>query len=112
MKANIATLKNNLSRYLKSVQAGEEVVVMDRDKPVARLVPFRPATDSKRTGAANAQASASAGLDALVIRGAITHRGDPAAVASWLATHQPAQPGPGSPALSDVFLQMRDEERW
>ena len=112
MKANIATLKNNLSRYLKSVQAGEEVVVMDRDTPVARIVPFRQAPGSKRTGATQAQAKASAGLDAMVTRGAITHRGDPAAMSSWLATHPPAQPAPGSPALSEVLLQMRDEERW
>ena len=112
MKANIATLKNNLSRYLKSVQAGEEVIVMDRDTPVARIVPFRPAPGSRRTGASQAHASASAGLDAMVTRGAITHRGDPAAMSSWIATHQPAHPGPESPALSDVLLQMRDEERW
>ena len=112
MQAKIATLKNNLSRYLKSVQAGEEVIVMDRDTPVARLVPFRPATGSRRTGASQAQARTSAALDALVTRGAITHRGDPAAVSSWLASHQPAPRVPGSPALSEVLLQMRDEERW
>ena len=30
-------LKNNLSRYLDRVRRGEEVVVTDRGKPVARL---------------------------------------------------------------------------
>lgn len=30
-------LKNNLSRYLDRVRAGEEVIVTDRGRPVARL---------------------------------------------------------------------------
>lgn len=30
-------LKNNLSRYLSRVQAGEDVIVTDHGKPVARL---------------------------------------------------------------------------
>ena len=42
---NIATLKNQLSAYLRLVRDGEEVVVKDRDKPVARILPIRtPAT--------------------------------------------------------------------
>ena len=38
---NIGTLKNQLSAYLKLVRDGEEVVVKDRDKPVARILPIR-----------------------------------------------------------------------
>lgn len=38
---NIGTLKNQLSAYLKLVREGEEVVVKDRDKPVARILPIR-----------------------------------------------------------------------
>jgi prevent-host-death family protein len=38
---NIGTLKNQLSSYLRYVQKGEEIVVHDRDKPVARIIPFR-----------------------------------------------------------------------
>ncbi|MGH9605541.1 MAG: type II toxin-antitoxin system Phd/YefM family antitoxin [Terracidiphilus sp.] len=38
---NIGTLKNQLSAYLKYVQNGEEVVVRDRKKPVARILPIR-----------------------------------------------------------------------
>ena len=34
---NISTLKNQLSAVLKKVKRGEEVLVMDRDHPVARL---------------------------------------------------------------------------
>ena len=39
-KAGVAELKNNLSRYLERVRAGETVLVLDRDQPVARLVPL------------------------------------------------------------------------
>jgi len=42
MKAvNIAELKNNLSLYLKKVRAGEEIIVADRNVPVARIVPWK-----------------------------------------------------------------------
>ncbi len=38
---NIAELKNHLSGYLNEVRAGEEIVVRDRDVPIARIVPLR-----------------------------------------------------------------------
>lgn len=38
---NIGTLKNQLSAYLRLVREGEEVVVEDRNKPVARILPIR-----------------------------------------------------------------------
>ena len=37
---NIADLKNNLSRYLNEVRGGAEVLVKDRNKPIARIVPL------------------------------------------------------------------------
>lgn len=40
---NISTLKNQLSAVLQRVRRGEEVVVMDRDRPIARLGPVRHA---------------------------------------------------------------------
>jgi prevent-host-death family protein len=36
----IADLKNNLSRHLARVRRGGEITVLDRDTPVARIVPF------------------------------------------------------------------------
>ncbi len=39
-KARIAELKNNLSRYLDQVRGGETVLVLDRNQPVARIVPL------------------------------------------------------------------------
>jgi len=35
----VAEIKAELSRFLRHVQAGETVTVMNRDRPVARLVP-------------------------------------------------------------------------
>ena len=37
---NIAELKNRLSVYLNEVKAGEEILVRDRNQPVARIVPL------------------------------------------------------------------------
>jgi prevent-host-death family protein len=52
-KARIAELKNNLSRYLDHVRGGGSVLVLDRDRPVAQLVPLRadagdPGSDDDR----------------------------------------------------------------
>lgn len=37
---NIAELKNRLSSYLTEVKAGEEILVRDRNQPIARIVPL------------------------------------------------------------------------
>ena len=37
---NVAELKNSLSKYLTFVKAGEEVVIRERNLPVAKLIPF------------------------------------------------------------------------
>jgi prevent-host-death family protein len=39
---NIAALKNSLSAYLQEVRAGEEIVIRDRNLPVAKIVPLGP----------------------------------------------------------------------
>jgi prevent-host-death family protein len=38
MEVGIRELRAHLSRYVKRVEAGEEIVVTDRGRPVARLV--------------------------------------------------------------------------
>ena len=38
-------LKNNLSRYLERVRAGDQVVVTDHGRPVARLMSVDAGTD-------------------------------------------------------------------
>jgi antitoxin (DNA-binding transcriptional repressor) of toxin-antitoxin stability system len=37
--AKIGELRDGLSRYLDAVREGSEVLVLDRDRPVARIVP-------------------------------------------------------------------------
>ena len=41
-EVGIRELKNGLSGYIDRVRDGEEVIVTDRGRPVARLVPVRP----------------------------------------------------------------------
>ena len=40
-QVRIADLKARLSEYLRSVRRGESIVVLDRDTPIAQLVPVR-----------------------------------------------------------------------
>jgi prevent-host-death family protein len=44
-KASITDTKNNLSRLLDEVKSGTTILILDRNKPVARLEPV--ATDSE-----------------------------------------------------------------
>ena len=37
---NVAKLKNQLSKYLAFAKSGEDLVIRDRNLPVAKLVPF------------------------------------------------------------------------
>ena len=37
---NIADLKNSLSQYLNQVKAGNEILISDRNVPIARIVPI------------------------------------------------------------------------
>jgi prevent-host-death family protein len=47
-EAGIRDLRDHLSRYLDRVQAGEELTVTDRGRPVARLVPVEEARAFER----------------------------------------------------------------
>jgi prevent-host-death family protein len=42
---NIAELKNRLSAYLEEVKSGREILVRDRNTPVARIVPVEVGQD-------------------------------------------------------------------
>jgi prevent-host-death family protein len=39
MRVGVAELKDNLSRYLRAVEAGTEVEVTDHSRAIARIVP-------------------------------------------------------------------------
>lgn len=48
MSIGIRELKANLSEHVARAAAGNEVVVTDRNKPVARLVPYAGASEVDR----------------------------------------------------------------
>ena len=88
----IATLKASLSELLAGVKAGEEVVVTDRGRPVARIVPY---------------VSGGAELDGLVRSGQVRRSRGPLPPGFW------AQPGPGDPEgrLLGALLEEREANR-
>jgi prevent-host-death family protein len=47
--ASVSELKARLSEYLNQVKAGTEVLVTDRGKPVARMVPVSRTKDLKES---------------------------------------------------------------
>ena len=44
----IRELKTHLSRYVKEVKGGEEILVSERGRIVARIVPVEPASEAAR----------------------------------------------------------------
>lgn len=47
---NIHEAKTHLSRLVDEVVAGEEVVIAKAGKPMAKLIPFIPATKKRKLG--------------------------------------------------------------
>ena len=47
-RVNISDLKAHLSAHIQLVRDGEELIVCDRNKPVARIVPCRLHDDSEQ----------------------------------------------------------------
>jgi prevent-host-death family protein len=47
-RVNISDLKAHLSAHIQLVRDGEELIVCDRNKPVARIVPCRLDDDSEQ----------------------------------------------------------------
>ncbi len=89
--ANIADLKNNLSRYLMAVKQGEEVLVKDRDRPVAKIVPIHLANDED------------AELIALAAEGKVSLPAEPGGVPHELLTARLPR------AKSDVQRLLRED---
>lgn len=42
IRVKIAELRDRLSQHLRAVEKGAEVVVTDRNRPIARIVPIGP----------------------------------------------------------------------
>ena len=44
----LAVLKERLSAYLKKVKSGQEILITERGKPIAKLVPLESASNSSK----------------------------------------------------------------
>jgi prevent-host-death family protein len=49
-EAKISEVKNQLSRYLDLVRRGEIVRIVDRNRPIAQIVPISEAADGRPVG--------------------------------------------------------------
>jgi prevent-host-death family protein len=91
--AAVSELKASLSRYLDHVKAGEEVIVTERGRPIARVVPFGPVPDD---------------LEDLYRSGAIIPAKTPGPVPkSFWETRAKLPPGV---SLLDALLAEREED--
>ena len=103
----IADLKNNLSRHLAHVREGGQITVLDRDTPVARIVPFVPAAQGGGDGVAGDSGAPQRMAD--LARQGVLAPGDPQAVAAWVDAHPPLQLPKSSGSAVTLLLEMRRE---
>jgi prevent-host-death family protein len=89
VKVGVRELRNGLSGWLDRVQAGDEVIVTERGRPVARLVSVE-----RRSR-----------LQELVEQGLVTPATRPRTPIDW--SKLPKMP-PGK-TVSDIVIEMRDE---
>lgn len=54
MRINILEAKNRLSELIRAARAGEEVIIANRGRPVARLVPLNAIEENAPRGSARA----------------------------------------------------------
>lgn len=47
-RVNVAELRNKLSSYLNEVKAGQEIVVRERNEPIAVILPLKPVSDDEK----------------------------------------------------------------
>lgn len=93
MKAGVAELKARLSQYLARVKAGQEILVTDHGRPVARLMPVGEAEKGTRR-------------ERLIAEGQLVPgRGRPRP-----SLLKPPAPGAGA-AVVDALLEERREGR-
>ena len=62
-QVNVHEAKTHLSRLLGEVEGGEEIVIARAGKPVARLVPDRPAREPRKPGSMKGKIKILPGFD-------------------------------------------------
>ena len=98
-RSTIANAKNQLSRLLDAVRAGESVLILDRDRPVARLEPVTDAQSGELPDALSR-----------LERAGLLRRATAAMPDDLLAGADDTVPGPDD-ALLDALLADRREGR-
>ena len=106
-RVKIADLKNNLSRHLLYVRDGGELVVYDRDAPVARVVPFTATAHAAGRGSSRDEYWTEDRLVRLERQGTVS-RGD-APERDWVGELRPARLPSGAPGAVDLLLRERRE---
>ena len=94
-KTGIADLKNNLSRYIDQVKCGDSILVLDRNQPVAQIIPVQTAA---RGVVCNEERIARLERKGLIRRGS----GDPK---KWVAKRRPVK------LRGSVLKDLLDERR-
>lgn len=63
-KINVHEAKTNLSKLLKRVLVGEEIIIAKAGKPIAKLVPYRTTLQKRIPGSARGKIKLSEDFDA------------------------------------------------
>lgn len=92
-RVGVRELRQNLSVYLDRVKEGERLEVTERGQPVALLVPLPPEEDALERSIAEGRV--------------IAPRGD---LGEYLRDHAPLPPLPGGRTLTQILIEMREEE--
>ena len=95
-RAGIAELKASLSEYLRRVKAGEEVIVTEHGRPIARLAPIE-----RTNGPTDAE------LDELVAAGILSPPKRPHN-ANWLAEVRELRPPDPEGSVLRALLEERE----
>lgn len=74
IKTSASKFKANLGKFMRQVRAGKEVLVTDRDQPVAKLVPITPSAPRPSLPVARPRDPAAPPLGEVEVRG-LRHRG-------------------------------------
>lgn len=99
-RVNVSTLKNQLSAVLRKVKRGEEVLVVERSRPIARLTAVSQTTQADDDDSQ---------IEDLIQRGIVSPARKKPVSREWLESHL-VKLAPGVSAV-EALLQDR-EESW
>lgn len=94
-RVGVRELRQNLSVYLDRVKEGERLEVTEHGRPVALLVPIPPEEDQIARMIADGRMIPAKG-----------------SLRDWLRDNPPLPARPGEKTLTQILLEMRDEEEF